>query len=122
MAALTTQKSPWPLVRRQHGVITRAQLLELGFTPAAIKHRVATARLHPLWRGGYAAGSPHGSREGGWRAAVLTCGPAATLSHWDAAVHWKIRKDWRGPIHVSVPAPADPRPEGVVVHRRAAFE
>jgi very-short-patch-repair endonuclease len=27
----------------------------------------------------------------------------------------------RGPIHVSVPAPADPRPHGVVVHRRAGF-
>jgi very-short-patch-repair endonuclease len=69
----------------------------------------------------YAAGHPYVGREGLWLAAVLTCGPAAALSHWDAAVHWKIRRHWRGPIHVSVPAPADPRPEGVVVHRRAGF-
>jgi very-short-patch-repair endonuclease len=123
MAPPTPQKSsPWPLVRRQHGIITRAQLLDLGFSPDAIRHRVETGRLHPLWRGVYAAGHPYVSREGLWLAAVLTCGPAAALSHWDAAVHWKIRRDWRGPIHVSVPAPADPRPPGVVVHRRAPFE
>src|SRR4051795_13677291 len=103
MAPSTTQKSsPWPLVRRQHGIITRAQLLELGFSPDAIRHRVETGRLHPLWRGVYASGRPHVSREGRWLAAVLMCGPAAALCHWDAAVHWKIRKDWRGPIHVSV--------------------
>ncbi len=29
----------------QRGVVTRAQLVELGFSPKAIEHRVATAAL-----------------------------------------------------------------------------
>jgi very-short-patch-repair endonuclease/predicted transcriptional regulator of viral defense system len=122
MTARKGQKSPWGLARRQHGVITRAQLLELGFSAAAIKHRIAAGRLHPLWRGVYAAGRPDVSREGRWLAAVLRCGRGAALSHWDAACLWKMRRERPGPVHVSVPVTAHPRPPGIVVHRRAGFE
>ena len=58
---MTPQKlheSPWALARRQHGVVTRAQLLALGFTHDAIMHRLAEGRLHPKWRGVYAVGRP----------------------------------------------------------------
>jgi very-short-patch-repair endonuclease len=103
-------------------VITRAQLIELGFSPAAIKHRIAAGRLHPLWRGVYAAGRPDVTREGRWLAAVLCCGPGAALSHWDAGALWNVRREQRGPVHVSVPAPAHPRLPGITVHRRERFE
>ena len=35
----------WSLVERQHGVIARRQLLDLGFSRHAIEHRLNTGRL-----------------------------------------------------------------------------
>jgi hypothetical protein len=66
-------------------VITRGQLIGLGFTPKAIEHRVQKGRLHPIVRGVYAVGRRHLIREGRWMAAVLACGPGAVLSHRSAA-------------------------------------
>src|SRR5918995_2525756 len=94
----------WELAEAQHGVASRAQLLGLGLSPDAIKHRFATGRLHPIWRGVYAVGRPQLTRNGHWAAAVLSCGPQAVLSHGSAAALWGIGKaeaDW---IEVSVPA------------------
>jgi very-short-patch-repair endonuclease len=115
----TIRERAWALVRRQHGVITRIQLLELGLSPRAIEHRIATGRLHPVGRGVYAAGRPELTRYGRWTAAVLSCGPDAALSHESAAALFEIRADRGGKIEVSVPAHMPRRPPGVVVHRRA---
>src|SRR5919197_3640773 len=92
----------WALAKRQHGVVTRAQLLELGFSGQSIKHRVANGRLHPVWRGVYAVGRPQLTRHGRWMAAVLSCGPGAALSHGDAGALFEIRPPSRRPIEVSV--------------------
>src|SRR4051794_21394771 len=40
IAPLNAQALVWKLVRRQHGVISHAQLLSLGFTAEAIRHRI----------------------------------------------------------------------------------
>ncbi|MEA2471960.1 MAG: Transcriptional regulator, AbiEi antitoxin [Thermoleophilaceae bacterium] len=48
----------WALARRQHGVVTRRQLLRHGFSPDAIDRRIARGRLHAVWRGVYAVGRP----------------------------------------------------------------
>lgn len=103
-------------MRRQHGVISRAQLLELGFSPKAIEHRIRCGRLHPVARGVYAVGRPDLTQHGRWMAAVLACGPGAVLSHGSAAALWGIAP-WRGATHVSVAAGR--QPEGVRAHRRA---
>lgn len=86
----------WALVRRQHGVVSRRQLLGLGFHHDAIKHRMRTGRLHPLWRGVYAVGRAEVSREGRWMGALLACGPEAYLSHRSAAALYGIgvEKPW----------------------------
>jgi very-short-patch-repair endonuclease len=110
--------STWAFAARQHWVVTRGQLLELGFSPRAIKHRVATGRLYPVWRGVYAVGRPELTREGIWMAAVLSCGPQAALSHASAAALWEIRPDVRGDIEVVVPARVARCRPGIVVHRR----
>src|SRR5262245_44204599 len=81
----------WPLARNQHGVLSRAQLRELGFTVKAINHRISKGRLHPIWRGVYAVGRPQVTQRGRWMAAVLACGPHAVLSHLSAAALWRIR-------------------------------
>jgi predicted transcriptional regulator of viral defense system len=93
----------WKLVGRQHGVVSRAQLLALGFSAEAIAHRIAVGRLHRIQRGVYAVGRPELSRHGRWMAAVIACGPDAVLSHSSAARLWGVR-DREGPtIEVSVP-------------------
>jgi very-short-patch-repair endonuclease len=108
----------WPLARRQHGVITRGQLLKLGLTPRAIEHRLAKGRLHPVARGVYAVGTPQLSHHGRWMVAVLSCGPDAALSYESAAALLGMRPDRGDKIEVSVPAHVSRRPPGIVVHRR----
>jgi hypothetical protein len=71
-------------------VITRAQLLALGFTDAAIRQRLANGRLHPVYRGVYAVGRRELGRLGRWIAAILACGPGAVLIDTSAAALWEI--------------------------------
>ncbi|MBM3668154.1 MAG: DUF559 domain-containing protein [Actinobacteria bacterium] len=120
------RSSVWGLARVQHGVVTRAQLVECGLSGEAIEHRIRTRRLHRVHHCVYAVGRPQLTREGRWLAAVLACGPGAVLSHLSAALCWGIvgganlRRG--GPVHVTVPAGRRPRPSGVRVHRRAALD
>jgi very-short-patch-repair endonuclease len=94
-------------------------LVEIGYSPEAIKHRIANGRLHPMWRGVYALGRPHLTQHGRWMAAVLSCGSGALLSHGSAAALWGVGVERGGEIEVSVLAPRCPRQSGIVVHRRA---
>lgn len=109
----------WELARHQHGVVSRAQLLELGLSSEAIVHRVAKGRLHPVARGIYAVGRPELSRHGQWLAGVLSCGPTAVLSHRSAAALWEIRPEASGQIEVTVSTQVRRRRPGVTVHCRA---
>jgi Protein of unknown function (DUF559) len=111
----------WQLAARQHGVVTRLQLLGMGLSSEAIAHRLANGRLHPVMRGVYAVGRPALSQSGRWMAAVLRCGPDAVLSHSSAAAAWNIKTSGSGPIEVSVAANASTRPRGIRVHRRATL-
>lgn len=92
----------WELAGRQHGVITRRQLLALGFDTRSIEHRLARGRLHPVMRGVYAVGWPRLTRERRWMAATLACGDGAVLSHRSAAALWGIGAENPGRIDVSV--------------------
>jgi very-short-patch-repair endonuclease len=109
------------IVRRQHGVIARGQLLERGYSSRSIEHWIEKRRLHPVFSGVYAVGRPELSRYGMWRAAVLASGPLAVLSHDSAAALWGI---WRyiAELVVSVPANSNPRNPGIRVHRRAHID
>ena len=104
------------LAWRQHGVISRRQLLELGFTPSSIRHRLTAGRLHRIRSGVYAAGRRAVDRKGDWIAAVLAWGDGATLSHFSAGALWGIVGD-RPTIHVTVREARHPRHSGVTVHR-----
>ena len=118
MAGLTVQpRRAWEIARRQHGVITREQLLALGYTRHAIAHRMAIGRLHPVHREVYAVGRPELTRHGEWMAAVLACGPGALLSHFHGGALLAIVKDRPGPIHVIVTPGRCPSRPGVRVHR-----
>src|SRR5665811_207973 len=109
----------WDLVRRQHGVVARSQLLDRGVRTRSIEHRVARGRLHPLWRGIYAVGRPEIDQKGRWMGAVLACGPTALLSHGCAAALWNIAPAPRaGAIEITVPPGRSRRRAGINVHRR----
>jgi len=82
--------------------VARRQLLELGFSAAAIEHRVATGRLHPVRRGVYAVGRDGLSREGHWRAALLACGDGAFLTHLSAGALYGICAERPGRVEVGV--------------------
>jgi very-short-patch-repair endonuclease len=100
-------------------VISREQLLDLGFTRAAIKHRIAKRRLHVVGRGVYAVGRPELTQFGRWMTAILATGSEAVLSHRSAAALWGIAKQRGNAIHVSVPSHLRrSSSRGITVHRR----
>jgi hypothetical protein len=112
----------WAIARRQHGVVARRQLFELGYSAKAIDHGIAKGRLHVIYRGVYAVGRPTLTQHGRWMAAVLSCGGGAFLSHESAAALWMLISPGRGPIHVSVFSCVKRSRPGVVVHRRYSLE
>lgn len=117
-----TAQSPWGLAARQHGVVSRAQLLDIGYHPQAIKHRLANGRLHQLFPGVYSVGRREVTQLGRWMAAVLACGAHAFLSHASAGGLFRIRPSGERRIHVSVPARFAPRTAGITVHRRSRLD
>ena len=112
-------KTAWNLVRAQHGVVTRRQLLELGMTSEAVRHRRRNGRLHEVHRGVYAVGRREIGRHGELMAAVLACGSGAQLGDRSAAELWRICKRVDGPIDVAVPSGSLRRHPGIRLHRRA---
>jgi hypothetical protein len=102
-------------------VIARRQLLDLGFSSEAIKHRVAVGRLHPVHRGVYSVGRPSLSQHGRWMAAVLACGDGAVLSHSSAAALWRIGFEQRGLVELSLPSQSHRKVLGLRIHRRPYF-
>jgi predicted transcriptional regulator of viral defense system len=101
---------------RQHGVIARRQLVELGAGVGAIQHRLATGRLHPVFRGVFAVGHLCLTREGRWTAAVLACGEEAFLSHRCAAALWGLAPYSGSRIDVTAPGTHRGRRGELVVH------
>jgi very-short-patch-repair endonuclease len=88
----------------QDGVVTRAQALGMGFTPAAIRHHLRAGRWQRLARGAYATFSgpvPRGAHLWG---AVLAAGAGAVLSHETAAELWGLLDEPAPLVHVTVPA------------------
>jgi predicted transcriptional regulator of viral defense system len=102
-------------------VLTRGQLAELGFTVAAIEHRLRSGRLHLIGRGIYAVGRRQLTQEGHWMAAVLACGPDAALSHRSAAALLGIADEHPGYIEISVRRRCRHRRPGLRVHSRPSL-
>jgi very-short-patch-repair endonuclease len=107
------------IAARQHGVIARAQLLEIGFEPRAIDRRVQAGRLHRQHRGVYLVGhtaAPPKARE---MAAVLACGRGAVVSHGSAAYLWCLlpHPAHERDVDVTIPARDPGKRQGIRTHR-----
>lgn len=111
------------LAARQHGVVTRPQLLAAGVTARMVVRRLEAKRLRSLHRGVYLAGplAPARARE---MAAVLACGAGARASHRSAAWLWGLgaRPGGSTLADVKVPARRVVRRPGIRVHRASHLE
>jgi len=103
-------------------VLTRADLLALGFSDRAVKHRVASGRLHPIAAGVYAVGRRELTPHGRWMAAVLACGDGAVLSHRSAAELWGIGYEDRKRIDVSIRRKSKITRKGLKVRARPSLD
>lgn len=109
------------LAGSQHGIVTLAQLAELGLAPSSVRSRVAAGQLHRMHRGVYAVGHRIVNRYGHWLAAVLACGVGAVLSHRSAAALWGIRPTSQASIDVTSPQRSGKGRLGITVHSGATL-
>jgi very-short-patch-repair endonuclease len=91
---------------RQHGVVTREQLLDRGVRAKEIRGRVQRGSLLRVHRGVYRVGHRAPSTEATYLAAVLACGEGARLGGKAAAYLWGLMKG------------SPPIPEVVAIGRR----
>src|SRR4051794_3848040 len=87
-----------PLVGRQRGAVSVAQLRQLGAGRGGIASGVQRGLLHRVHRGVYAVGHGRLPYEGRlWAAVLATDG---VLSHRSAAAEWDLMPRPTGPVDV----------------------
>jgi very-short-patch-repair endonuclease len=107
------------LAQRQHGVVSRKQLLALGMDRGAIAQRLKCGRLHRVHSGVYGVGHLVLSKEGRYMSAVLAAGPDALLVQRSAAAHWEIQRSQSARIDVA--APRRMRSRGLVIRHHTLY-
>ena len=105
------------LADRQHGVVSREQLLAAGQTQRVIRRALDAGRLRPVFRGVYAVGHVALSREGWWMAALLACDEGAALSHRTAATLWGLMTGPTLPIDVTTSTDRGRKHRQIATHR-----
>lgn len=105
------------LADRQHGVVTRPQLLAIGLSDGSLEYRLRDHRLVRLHAGVYAVGHRAIRPSGRLLAAVLACGPTAVLSHKSAGALWELLVTDQQRIDVTVPGTSRTAQAGIRVHR-----
>lgn len=114
-----------PLLRlagRQHGLVTTAQLLALGYSPDAVRRRVESGVLFRVYRGVYAVAGSRDTFDFRVMAAVLAGGDGAVASHRCAAALFGLRRIRCDAPEVTVCGRAAPRLPGLRAHRRNGLE
>jgi hypothetical protein len=100
------------LLRSQHNVVTRRQLIECGMTRSAIQHRVGTdGRWRIIVPGVYAASDGSVSAQQREMAALLYAGPAGVITGPFAVRHYGLVAS--GPDYIDVLVPVHVRRQNV---------
>lgn len=109
------------IASRQHGIVTRAQLMRAGVPAHAIEYRLEKGRLRAHHRGVYRTGPVVAAfhRE---MAAVLACGSRAVLSHWSASALLELTWQREAPVDVTGPRSLRGPACGVRLHRTSRLE
>jgi hypothetical protein len=108
------------LAARQHGVVSRRQLIADGATGAMIDQRLAIRRLRLVHAGVYVVG--HGlSLRGRYLAAVFAGGEDSALSHRSAGAMFDLRHAPSGRIDVTTPRRGTHRRPGIALHVTRSF-
>ena len=107
---------------RQHGLVTRSQLLQAGASPSQV-HRLLRARaLQRVRPGVYVlTGSPR-TRQQALLGAVLAGGDGAVASHSSAAWMWNFPVGVDTGFEITVLRPRHPEISGVRVHTTTILE
>ncbi len=102
---------------RQHGLVTRAQLVRVGLTQGAIRHLLESNALEVVHPSVYrVAGSPITGYQR-LLAACFALGETGAASHRAAAHLWGLDGPFAGHLEVTAERGARTRPGGIVVHR-----
>lgn len=104
------------LATAQGGVVSHEQLLRMGMTRDAIKHRLASGRLHCVFRSVYALGHEAITARGRLIAAAMSYGPHAAISHFSAACYWGFWRKEPQRVHVTVPGRSRRGQDGIALH------
>lgn len=116
----------WAIARlatRQHGVVSRTQLLIAGVTRHQVEWRLASGRLHAVHRGVYRVGHRAPGPRARAMAAVLACGPGAVISHRSAARMWELlAADEQDEIEVTVCRSRAPNRSGIRTRRTTTLD
>lgn len=116
-------KSVHQLLRRQHGVVSRGQLLNAGLTSRQVDHLASRGDLAPALKGAYR--SPSVPISGLGRCAeVCLARPATVVAGPTAGQRWGLRHvDRHRPVYVITPPAANPAiAPWVIPYRTAAID
>jgi very-short-patch-repair endonuclease len=111
----TVEEALARIARRQHGVVTRAQLLDAGVSSDEIRWRLREGSLIRVHRGVYRVGHKAPSIEARYLAAVVACGQGALLSGQAAGYLWGLIKGTAPPPEVTTKT--ERRIKGVATRR-----
>ena len=117
LRAVTWEADAAGLARRQHGLVTWAQLTRLGCTKGQLRVRLRAGRWQQVRRGVYAGGWVPPSWEQAVLAVLLSAGSPCVASHGTAARLWGFSVPVPAAIEVLTPPSRRLRIEGVHHHR-----
>jgi Transcriptional regulator, AbiEi antitoxin/Protein of unknown function (DUF559) len=105
------------LAARQHGVVSRGQLRQVGMSDTAISRAAEIGRLHPVFRSVYAVGHQPRSERTRLMAAVLACGKGGLVSHRSAAALLGLIDEGPAVIDIIAPPSRGRKIDGIYLHR-----
>ena len=103
-------------LERQHDVVARWQLLQLGIGRGAIRARLQSRRLHLIHRGVYSPSRRARTQTAAFTAAALALGPDAVLARRSAAAHLGIRGGSATRVELIVPRTLPARDRIAPIH------
>jgi len=117
MVGLMDLTAIYRFAKANYGLVTRAELLQAGFTDHMIQRRLASGEWRLIHPGVYQIDASALSWHARLRAATMAAGPEALVSHRTALQLWSLEGLNVAPIELTIPFGRLPVPRGVIVHR-----